>query len=117
MADRTCCNLNSPESAAFQSLVSRPQRGQLLTDMIDVLQTKELNGNASVMLYGLVNDKEIKSVEVRWNDEMVQSEEVINDSFLAIRKGKSGMSNVTGFDADGNVIYSFEAPEPAPGKN
>jgi hypothetical protein len=78
--------------------------------------TRSSNGDSTSRVYGLVDDKDIKSMEVRWDDEMGQREEVINGSFLAIRKGKSAWIEVTGYDGDGTVIYSSEAPKPAPGK-
>jgi hypothetical protein len=59
-------------------------------------------------VFGVVHDTEIISMEVRWEDEMVQREDVINGSFLAIREGKHKWSEVTGLDADGTVIYSMK---------
>jgi hypothetical protein len=168
----------SPERAAVQALLSPHQRGQVLTDTIEVLQSKEQDGVVLVMLkyqmaheglvfdcdyvyetqkrsigwvslgggggcssgpmdeqqvslgwgggskngdstsrvHAIVYDQEINSMEVRWDDEMVQREEVINGSFMAIRKGKGELSQATGYDADDNVIYRWEAPETAPGK-
>jgi hypothetical protein len=79
--------------------------------------TRSSNGDSTSRVYGLVSDPEITSIEVLWDDEWLERVDVINGSFLAIRKGKNGWNEVAGYDADDNIIYSSEAPQPAPGKS
>jgi hypothetical protein len=72
--------------------------------------------SASSHVMGLVRNPEIVNVEVNWADGVIQQAPVVNGSYLAWREGVSSPVEVKGLDVEGQVIYTFEAPGAAPGK-
>jgi len=71
---------------------------------------------ASSHVTGLVRDPLIASVEVTWDDGEVQQVPVVNGSYLAWREGVSSPVQVSGLDAQDQVIYTSDSPILAPGK-
>jgi hypothetical protein len=66
--------------------------------------------------HGIVYDENITSIEVVWDDKLVQWADVINSSFLLVRNGLSHWLQVVGYDKDETVVYRWSQPDPAPGK-
>ncbi len=65
---------------------------------------------------GLVYKEEVRSIRVTWEDGEEQTVDVVNGSYLTFRDGLHTVEQIDALDADGNVIYTHESPEPAPGK-
>jgi hypothetical protein len=74
------------------------------------------NESASSHATGLVRDPLITFVEVTWADGEVQRVPVVEGSYLAWREGVSDPGQIVGLDAEDQVIYTWSALEPAPGK-
>ena len=65
---------------------------------------------------GFVYQPEIASLEVTWEDGETQMIEVVNGAYLALRSGRQELAQIKALDADGEVVYTYESPAPAPGK-
>jgi hypothetical protein len=65
---------------------------------------------------GLVYDPQIKSIEVFWDDGTIQAVEVIKSSYLAVRSGQYSVQFIHAFNETGELVYSYQKPTPAPGK-
>lgn len=74
------------------------------------------NEPGHTVLSGLVNQEDIKSIQITWIDGTVQQTDVVNGSYLAGRIGQFAWSKIEGLDADDQVVYTAESPEPAEGK-
>ena len=66
--------------------------------------------------YGLVYDPKIVTIQVTWSDEPVQTVEVVNGSYLAVRSDFVSYQQVRGLDAEGAILFASPAIEVAPGK-
>jgi len=65
---------------------------------------------------GFVNQEDIRTVKVTWQDGETQQVDVINGTYLAARAGSQEIEKIEGLDASGQVVYTHTPPEPAPGK-
>jgi hypothetical protein len=65
---------------------------------------------------GFVYQPEIVSLEVIWEDGQTQTIEVVNGAYLALRSGRQELAQIKALNADGDVVYTYESPTPAPGK-
>jgi hypothetical protein len=65
---------------------------------------------------GLVYDPQIKLIEVVWDDGITQAVEVVKSSYLAVRSGQYSVQFISAFDETGEVVYSYQQPTSAPGK-
>lgn len=65
---------------------------------------------------GLVYDPQIKSIEVVWDDDTSQAVDIVEGSYLAVRSGQYSVQLVNAFDDMGELVYSYQNPPPAPGK-
>jgi hypothetical protein len=65
---------------------------------------------------GFVNQEDILTVKVTWQDGETQQVEVVNSTYLAARTGSQEIEKIEGLDASGGVVYTHTPPEPAPGK-
>lgn len=66
-------------------------------------------------VYGAVNQEDIASVQILWNDDQQQEVPVVNASYLAFRDGEFDYQTVKALDSDGQVVYEY-SPQIAPGK-
>ena len=66
---------------------------------------------------GFVNQEDIQSVKVTWQDGETQQVEVVNGTYLAARVGSQEIEKIEGLDASGGLVYTHTPPEPAPGKS
>jgi hypothetical protein len=66
---------------------------------------------------GLVHETGIRAIEVIWDDGELQRVEVINSSYLAVRGGLHEYTQIQALDEGGEVVYTYENPPPAPGKD
>ena len=71
-------------------------------------------------VYGFVNDPEIVTVVITWEDQGEQAVEVTpaanpGGSYLALRAGDIHLEKITGLDAAGKELTSFQI-QLAPGK-
>lgn len=78
--------------------------------------TRSSGLNSSSHTSGLVYDPEITSIEVEWDDGLVQRTDVINGSYLLVRKGQNHWASVSGYNSNDEVIYYQGQSEPPPGK-
>jgi hypothetical protein len=65
---------------------------------------------------GLVYEAGITAVETVWDDGEHQHVEVINGSYLAVRGGLHEYTQIQALNDKGEVVYTFENPPPASGK-
>ena len=66
---------------------------------------------------GMVYHPEVTQIEVTWEDGETQQVDVVNSSYLAIRDGSQHRDTmVKALNASGEVLYTHERAEPAPGK-
>jgi hypothetical protein len=65
---------------------------------------------------GLVYDPEIKSIEINWDDGTSQIAEVVKGSYLAVQSVQNSVQFVQAFNETGDLVYSYQQPTPAPGK-
>ncbi|HEX6302705.1 MAG TPA: hypothetical protein VFZ76_00835 [Anaerolineales bacterium] len=65
---------------------------------------------------GFVYQPEIVSVEVTWEDGETQTVDVVNGAYLALRSGIQDVTQIRALDAGGEVVYEYESPAAAPGK-
>jgi hypothetical protein len=74
-----------------------------------------ISGNRSTSrAHGIVYDENITSIEVVWDDHLVQWADVNNSSFLLVRNGKSHWLQVVGYDYAETAVYRWNQPDPAP---
>jgi hypothetical protein len=78
--------------------------------------TRSSGAESSSQTYGLVYDPEITSIEVEWDDGMLQRADVINSSYLLVRKGQNHWTRVSGYDSNEEMVYNQEQSDPPPGK-
>jgi hypothetical protein len=75
------------------------------------------SGQASLShVCGLVYEPAVVTVQVVWEDGQEQRADVVSGSYLALRGGQHGLSQVQALNAQGEIVYTFENPLPAPGK-
>lgn len=78
---------------------------------------KSLSENsAESYAYGVVYEREIEAVAVLWDDGDEQRVPVINGSYLILREGDHMHQQVLAFTAGDELYYTYDAPDPAPGK-
>jgi hypothetical protein len=65
---------------------------------------------------GLVFQPDIASIEIVWDDGERQRVEVVNNSYLALRTGRHEYAQIQALNGKDEVIYTYENPPPAPGK-
>ena len=65
---------------------------------------------------GFVYQPEIVSVEVIWEDGETETVEVVNGAYLALRSGIQEVTQIRALNAGGEVVYEYESPAAAPGK-
>ena len=66
---------------------------------------------------GLIFDPAILAVRVTWEDGQVQQASVANGAYLAARVGEGHrFTLIEALDESGDVVYTYPAPNPAPGK-
>lgn len=58
--------------------------------------------------YGKVNQPDIVTVRVTWNDGQVQEVPVVNGSYAAIRVGQFSMTHVDGLNEKGEPVFQFD---------
>ncbi len=66
---------------------------------------------------GLLYDPDLVSIEILWDDGEVQQALVSNGSYLAVRQGTHQVETITGRDAGGEVLSTWEHPQSIPGKD
>jgi hypothetical protein len=66
--------------------------------------------------YGLVHDPNIIVIEVTWSDGQVQTDEVVNGSYLVARSDIVDFQQVRGLDANGEALFTSAPIEVPPGK-
>ena len=65
---------------------------------------------------GLVNQEDVTSVEVAWDDGEIQTVDVFNSSYLAGRTGQNTPTRVRALNAQGEEVHAWSPPQPPPGK-
>ena len=65
---------------------------------------------------GLVYDPLIKSIEVIWDDGTIQDLDIVKGSYLAVRSGQYSVQFVHALNEAGELVYSYQKTNPAPGK-
>jgi hypothetical protein len=65
---------------------------------------------------GLVYDPNVRTIEIIWDDGESQQVEVVNGAYLALRAGEHEYTEVRARNAAGEVVYTHEQPQLAPGK-
>ncbi len=64
---------------------------------------------------GEVNQNDIVTIQVSWNDGKVDTVPVVNGTYFTIRRGQFQMAKVDGLNEAGEVLYTSQ-PQAAPGK-
>jgi hypothetical protein len=87
---------------------------------LEVGMGKSMNSQPGRLNYievdGFVNQEDIQTVKVTWQDGETQQVEVVNGTYLAARAGSQEIEKIEGLDASGQVVYTHTPPVPAPGK-
>jgi hypothetical protein len=65
---------------------------------------------------GRVYEEGIVAVEVTWDDGQRQRVPVVNGSYLAVRESLNDYAQVLALNANDEVVYTYQNPPPAPGK-
>ena len=65
---------------------------------------------------GLVYQEDFQAIEVIWDDGETQRVEVINGSYMVLRSGIHQVAFIHAYNEFEEAIYTYERPEPAPGK-
>ena len=87
------------------------------TDPIQVIYGQtNIDGQSSSNISGLVYKPEINTIEIVWEDGENQKVEVIKGSYLALRLGQQEFQVINALNESGELVYSYEKPTPAPGK-
>lgn len=63
-------------------------------------------------VYGYVNDPEIATMDIVWEDEQANQVDVTNGTYLFTREGNHGGVVITGLDEQGEAVHVWDRPDP-----